>query len=203
MLAGFSVRKPYTIIVLVVLVILLGGISLYNMSLDLLPSMNLPYTVVVVPYIGATPEEVEDRITRPIEQSMASISNIRNINSISREHMSLIILEFSETASMDSIILEMRENLDMIGTNLPDDSGNPMIMKINPDMMPIMVASAAVEGEGLADSSEFLENTIIPELERVEGIASVTASGLIQEEVHINLDQGKIDELVASFEELL
>lgn len=203
MLTSFSVKKPYTVAVLVVLIIILGGISLYNMSVDLLPSMDLPFTVVIVPYIGATPEEVESRVTRPVEQAMASISNIRNIRSISMEHMAIVIQEFSENASMDSVIIEMRENLDMISFAMPDNAGSPMIMKLNPDMMPIMVLSAAVEGQSMAESSDFLENTVMPELERIEGIASVTASGLIQEEVHIILDKEKIEETEASFRNMM
>lgn len=192
MLAGFSVRKPYTVVVVVLIIILLGGISLYNMSVDLLPSINLPYTVVVIPYPGASPEEVESRVIRLSEQALASTSNIRNINSVATEHLGIILMEFSEETNMDAVVIEIRESLDFIATNLPQQAQKPMILKLNPDMMPIMALSAAVEGSTIAESSDFLENIIIPELESVEGIAAISASGLLQAEIHVQLNNDKI-----------
>lgn len=180
MLSNYSVRKPYTVVVAVILILILGAVSFLNINTDLLPSLNLPYSVIITSYPGASPEEVELVVTRPIEQSMASISNIKSVNSVSREHLSLVILEFTESTNMDSAVIEMRESLDMISSYLPDGVGSSNIMKINPDMMPVMVISAAVEGQDIADSSTFLETRIIPEIESVEGVASVDASGLIK-----------------------
>ncbi|WP_026477409.1 efflux RND transporter permease subunit [Alkaliphilus transvaalensis] len=195
MFSSFSVKKPYTVVVAVIIIAILGVVSLTNMSTDLLPSMNLPYAVVITTYGGASPEEVEMAVTRPIEQSMASISNIKNVSSVSQEHMSIVILEFGETTNMDSAVIEMRENLDMIKGYMPDQVSSPMIMKLNPDMMPLMVASAAVEGQSISEFSPFLENTIIPELESVEGVASVSTSGLIEEQIHVILRDEKINEV--------
>lgn len=192
MLSQFSVKRPYTVIVAVIIIIILGVVSLTNMSTDLLPSMNLPYAIVSTMYNGASPEEVESIVTKPIEQSMSSISNIKNVSSISRENMSVVILEFTQTANMDSAVIEMRESLDMISAYMPDDIGSPIIMKLNPDMMPVMVLSAAVEGQKISDSSRFLEKNIIPEIESVEGIASVSPSGLIKSDIHIILREDKI-----------
>ncbi len=195
MLADFSVRKPYTVVVAVILIIILGVVSFMNMSTDLLPSINLPYTVIVTSYPGASPEQVEMAVTRPIEQTMASISNIKEVRSISREHMSLVILEFSGNTNMDSAVIEMRESLDMIESMLPEQAGSPIIMKINPDMMPIMVLSAAVKGQEISKSSDFLEKSIIPELESVEGVAAVSASGLVDNQVIVTLNEKKINEV--------
>ena len=114
MLSHFSVKKPYTVIVAVILIMILGVVSFLNISTDLLPSINLPYAVIITPYGGASPEEVELVVTRPIEQSMASISNIKSVSSISREHLSMVILEFNESTNMDSAFIEMRESLDML-----------------------------------------------------------------------------------------
>jgi len=193
MLSSYSVRKPYTVIVAVILVIILGVVSFMNIHTDLLPSINLPYSVVITSYPGASPEEVELIVTKSIEQGMASISNIQNIQSISRENMSIVILEFSESTNMDSAIIEMRESLDMIGGFMPDGVGTSTIMKINPDMMPVMVVSAAMSGQDISESSSFLETKIIPELESIEGIASVEASGLVENEIHVLISQDKID----------
>lgn len=193
MLSSYSVRKPYTVIVAVILVMILGVVSFMNIHTDLLPSINLPYSVVITSYPGASPEEVELVVTKSIEQGMASISNIQNIQSISRENMSIVILEFSESTNMDSAIIEMRESLDMIGGYMPDGVGTSTIMKINPDMMPVMVVSAAMEGQDIAESSTFLETKLIPELESIEGIASVEASGLVENEIHVLISASKID----------
>lgn len=195
MLSKFSVRKPYTVIVAIVVVAILGIISFGNMPTDLLPSINLPYAVVSTTYVGASPEEVEMTVTRPIEQRMASISNIKNISSVSREHMSMVILEFNETTNMDSVVIEMRESLDMIKGYMPAAVGSPMIMKLNPDMMPVMMISASVENQSISQSSELIEKRIIPELESIEGVASVSASGLVESEVHVILREEKIQQV--------
>ena len=195
MLSNFSVRKPFTIVVAVIIIAILGVVSLTNMSASLLPSMNLPYAVVSTTYIGASPELVELAVTRPIEQSMASISNIKSVRSVSRENMSMVILEFTQTANMDSAVVEMRESLDMIKAYMPEGVGSPIIMKLNPDMMPVMVLSASVENQKISESSKFLENKVIPEIESVPGVASVNASGLIENEIHVILRDEKIEKI--------
>ena len=194
MISRYSVKKPYTVLVAVVLVVVLGIVSFTKMTTDLLPSMNLPYAIVMTTYVGASPETVETVVTRPVEQSMATVSNIENVSSVSSENYSLVILEFAQTANMDSVTIEMRENLDQLKAMWDDDSiGSPIIMKLNPDMMPVMVAAVGKEGLSPAEVTKLAENTIIPELESLEGVASVTASGLIEENVQVVIRQEKID----------
>lgn len=193
--ASFSVRKPYTIVVAVVIVAILGIVSLMNMTTDLLPSLNLPYAIVMTTYPGASPEEVETVVTSPVEQSMASLSNIKNISSISRENMSMVILEFTASANMDTVFIEMRESLDMIMAYMPDDVGTPMMLKLNPDMMPVMVLSVAMEGTDISESSQYISNNIIHEFESVEGVASVSASGLVENSIHVIIRDEKIQEI--------
>lgn len=193
MLSKSSVKKPYTVIVGIVLVIILGVVSLSKMSTDLLPSMNLPYAIVVTTYPGASPEQVESTVTQPIEGAMASTSNIKNISSSSSNNVSMVILEFEQTANMDSITVEMRESLDQISGSWPDAVGNPMIMKLNPDMMPIMIAAVEVDGMDSLQVSDYADDELIPEIESVEGVASVTGTGLIEESVQVTLNQDKID----------
>lgn len=141
MLSKFSVKKPYTVMVGIVLVLILGVVSFMNMTTDLLPNMNLPYALVMTTYPGASPEEVEIVVTKPVEQAMATVSNIENIQSVSSENVSMVILEFSQSTNMDSVSLEMRENLDQIESYWDDSIGNPIIMKLNPSMMPVMIAA--------------------------------------------------------------
>lgn len=195
MLSRFSVKKPYTVIVGIVLVIILGVVSLSKMSTDLLPSMNLPYAIVVTTYTGASPEQVEKAVTQPIEAAMASTSNIKNISSRSSNNMSMVVLEFEQTANMDSVTVEMRESLDQISGYWPDEVGNPIIMKLNPDMLPIMIAAVEVEDMDNLEISDYTDTDLIPELESVEGVASVTGTGLIEESVQVTLSQKKIDSI--------
>lgn len=195
MLSKYSVKKPYTVVVAVVLVIILGIVSFSNMTLDLLPSMNLPYAIVMTAYVGASPEEVEMTVTKPIEQSMATISNISSVSSTSRENASVVVLEFEQTANMDAVTVEMRESLDQISGYWPDTVGNPMIMKLNPDMLPIMVAAVSVTGKDVTESTEMIESDILPEIESIEGVASVSAGGAIEETIEITVSPGKIKNL--------
>ena len=193
MLGKFSVKKPYTVLVAVVLVIVLGVVSFTKMSTDLLPSISLPYVIVMTTYPGASPETVEMVVTKPVEASMATVSNIEEISSVSSENYSVVILEFAQSTDMNAASLEIRENLDQIKSYWSDSVGNPIIMKLNPDMLPVMIA--AVGGVGMTDAevSEMTQNTVIPELESIEGVASASATGLLEESVNVIIRQEKID----------
>lgn len=203
MLPKFSVRRPYTVVVAIVIVIILGIVSLTRMSTDLLPSINLPYALVMTAYGGASPEEVETVVTGPIEQALASLSNLKNISSISRENMSLVILEFTSNVNMDTVFIEMRETLDMIAAYLPDEVGTPLMLKLNPDMLPIMTLAAAVEGMDISESSRFIEDNILHAFESIEGVASVSATGLVENGIHVILRQDKIDQVNATIAQML
>ena len=120
MLSRFSVKRPYTVLVGVVLVLILGYVSFTKMTTDLLPSINMPYAIVITTYPGASPEEVEKVVTSPVESSMATTSNIKEIRSVSSENVSVVILEFEQTANMDSVTIEMRESLDQISAYWDD-----------------------------------------------------------------------------------
>lgn len=195
MLGKFSVKKPYTVLVAVILIIVLGVVSFTRMSTDLLPNISLPYVIVMTTYPGASPETVEMTVTKPVESSMATVSNIKEISSVSSENYSVVILEFEQSADMNAASLEIRENLDQIKSYWDDSIGNPIIMKLNPDMLPVMIA--AVGGSGMTDSeiTELTQNTIIPELESIEGVASASATGLLEESVNVIIRQEKIDKI--------
>lgn len=164
MFSKYSVKKPLTVLVAIIIIAILGGVSYTNMTIDLLPSMNLPYAVVSTTYVGASPEEIETTVTAPIEQAMASVSNVDEISSISQENSSMVVLKFVEDADMDACVTDMREMLDLIESVLPEEAGNPTILKLNPNMMPIMAVSASVEGQTISQSSEYIDDTILPEL---------------------------------------
>lgn len=193
MLGKFSVKKPYTVLVAVILMIVLGVVSFTKMSTDLLPSISLPYVIVVTTYPGASPETVEMVVTKPVEASMATVSNIEGISSVSSENYSTVILEFAQSTDMNAASLEIRENLDQIKSYWDDSVGSPIIMKMNPDMLPIMIAAVGSTGMTDAQISEMTQNLVIPELENIEGVASASATGLFEESVNVIIRQEKID----------
>lgn len=203
MLSKFSVKKPYTVVVAVVLVLILGYVSFDKMTVDLLPDMNLPYAVVMTTYPGASPEEVETTVTRPVEQAMATISNIKSVSSSSMENASTVILEFEQTSNMDSVTIEMRESLDQIKGYWPDTVGNPIIMKLNPTMLPIMVPAVSVEGADAADTTRIIKKEVLPELESLEGVASVNMFGDVEETIRVTIKKAKISSVDASVQNQL
>ena len=193
MLSRYSVKRPYTVVVGVVLILILGYLSFTSMRTDLLPDMTLPYAVVYTTYPGASPEEVEMMVTKPVEQAMATISNIEEVNSVSSENISMVILQFSQSANMDAVTIEMRESLDQIEGYWDDSVGSPVIMKLNPDMMPVMVAAMEAGDRSQSELTALVNNEILPELEGIEGVASVTATGTIEEQVQVMIRQDKLD----------
>lgn len=203
MLSKLSVKKPYTVIVAVILILILGYVSFDKMTVDLLPDMNLPYAVVMTAYPGASSEEVEATVTKPVEQAMATISNIKNVSSSSMENASTVILEFEQTSNMDSVTIEMRESLDQIKGYWPDTVGNPIIMKLNPTMLPVMVPAVSVEGADPAETTRIIKEQVLPELESLEGVASVSMFGDVEESIQVTIKKAKISSVDASVQDQL
>ena len=194
-MSKYSVRKPYTVLVGVLLVIVLGIVSVTRMTADLLPDMDLPYVVVITTYPGASPEEVERNVTAPIEAQMATTSNISTIQSMSYNNYSLVILEYEQSSNMDSIVIQMQQKLDQVSGSFPTGVGAPLIMQIDPSMLPVMVASADVEGMNQIEITDYVNTTIVPYLESTEGVASVSTIGSVEEKIEITLDEKKIEKI--------
>ena len=195
MISKYSVKRPYTVLVAVVLVIVLGVVSLSKMTTDLLPDMSFQYALVITTDMGASPEQVESDVTAPIESAMATTSNIKNISSISYNSYSIVTLEYEQSANMDSVVIEIQQSLDQISGQWDDSIGTPMIMKVNPDMLPVLAAAVDVDGMDAAKLSEYVENELSPAIESLEGVASVTTTGQLEESVQVTLNQDKIDAL--------
>lgn len=195
MISKYSVKRPYTVLVAVVLVIVLGVVSLTRMTTDLLPAMNLPYVIVVTTDVGASPEEVEKDVTSPIEAAMATTSNINSVSSMSYDNYSMVVLEYEQSTNMDSAMIEIQQQLDQLTGQFPDSVGTPIIMQIDPDMMPVMIASADVDGMDQAEVSDYVDNELLPLLESIEGVASVTATGVLDTDLQVTMNQKKIDAL--------
>ena len=164
MLSKFSVRKPFTVLVAVILVIVLGVVSYMNMTPDLLPEIELPYVVVMTTYVGATPEAVESEVTRPIERSLSTLDNVDNITSTSGANYSVVFLQFTGDADLEYAALAIREKLTQLSGSWSDDVGIPTIMKISPDLMPVSVAAVSREGYDTVALSSFVEDELLTRL---------------------------------------
>ena len=195
MISKYSVKRPYTVLVAVVLVIVLGAVSLSKMTTDLLPDMSFQYALVITTDMGASPEQVESDVTSPIESAMATTSNIKNISSVSYNSYSIVTLEYEQNANMDSVVIEIQQSLDQVSGQWDDSIGTPMIMKVNPDMMPVLAAAVDKDGMDANAFSDYVKNDLAPALESLEGVASVTTTGQLEESVDVTLNQDKIDAL--------
>ncbi|CVI67984.1 Swarming motility protein SwrC [Clostridiales bacterium CHKCI001] len=199
----YSVRKPYTVIVAVLMILVLGGVSWTKMTTDLLPEISLPYMVVVTSYDGGSPEEVELIVTKPIEQAMATLDHIENVTSVSSQGQSTVILEFDDSVNMESATIDTREKLDLISSYWTESVGNPIITKISPDMLPIITAAVDMEQKSTEELSTIVNNELVSKLEGVNGVASVSVSGDIEKEIQVVLDQEKIEQINEKIKEAI
>ena len=189
------VKKPFTVLVGVIMVIVLGVISFTRITTDLLPEMSLPYVVAVTTYPGATPEKVESSVTTVLESSLGVVNGVKSVSSTSAENFSMVMLEFEEETNMDSAMVKLSTAVEQLKESLPKEAGSPMLMEITPDMMATVTMGIDMDGSDIKELSEFTTENIIPYLERQEGVASVSTTGLVEEMVEIRLDQAKIDGL--------
>lgn len=195
MLPRFSVKKPFTVLVCVVLAIVLGVVSFTNMTPDLLPNIDLHYVIVVTAAPGMNPETVEAGITKPIESSAAALDNVESVTSSSSENVSLVMIAFSDDADMDVAMMNLREKLSAVAAGWDDTVGTPQMLKINPSMLPTNVSAVYSEDMDIAELSAFVSDTLMSSLEGIDGVASVTASGLYEQYVTVTFDEARMSAL--------
>jgi HAE1 family hydrophobic/amphiphilic exporter-1 len=191
MLAKFSVKKPVTIAMMILIVIVLGVVSLSKLQIDLLPQMELPYVMVQTSYQGAAPEEIENIISKPLEQTLSTVENIEAIISISNEGSSILLMQFAFNTDMDEVMLQIREKVDIIKGFLPDGASSPLTLKMDPNALPIIQLAVSSNGN-LHTTQKIAEDVISPRFERIEGIASAGVSGGLEQEVEIMLKEEMI-----------
>lgn len=194
-MSRYSVKKPLTVFVAVVVIIALGIVSLVKMTPDLIPSIDFPYVMAMTTYPGATPEEVEETISKPLEQSLATVENLKNIQSISNANYSMVVLEFENGASMDTAVVDALQKVDMVSGNWDDSIGSPSIMKINPSMMPIAVVAIDQKGKDTEELSTFVEDTLMNQLEGTTGVASISSYGVLESKINVKINENKIEKL--------
>ena len=192
MLPKFSVRKPLTVFVAVVLVIVLGVVSYLNMTPSLFPSLELPYIIIVTTYIGASPEEVEATVTRPLEQTMATLDNVKEITSSSSENYSMVSIEFEDIVNMDTVTVDLNSKLTQLTGSWDEKVGAPYIMKINPNMLPVAIVAVSKSDSTIYELSDFTKDVLENKLEGINGVASVSVGGIVEQSVEVVLSENKI-----------
>lgn len=191
----YSVKKPFTVLVAVIIVLVIGVVSLTGMETNLLPEMDMPYMMVITTYPGASPEKVEENVTKPMESTLGTINGVKSVTSTSAENYSMVMLEFEEDTNMDSAMVKVSSGINQIEGQLPDICGTPNVMELSMDMMATMYASVSYEGKDIYDLSSFTKDTVIPYFERQEGVASVSDVGLVEKTIEVRLNKEKIDDI--------
>lgn len=203
MLPKLSVKKPMTIFVAVIVVIVLGIVSVFKMTPDLLPNMDFPYAIILTTYPGQTPETVESVVTKPLEQSLSTIDGVKTITSTSSDNYSMLTLEFEDGTNMDTATVDMRGDLDTIKDAWPDGVGSPYLMKINPNMMPVAMVAVDYDGYDTVQISDYVNNELKNQLEGIDGVASVSTKGIVTQKENVIISQTKIDALNAKINDAL
>lgn len=203
MLPKLSVKKPMTIFVAVIVVIVLGIVSVFKMTPDLLPNMDFPYAIILTTYPRQTPETVESVVTKPLEQSLSTIDGVKTITSTSSDNYSILTLEFEDGTNMDTATVDMRGNLDTIKDAWPDGVGSPYLMKINPNMMPVAMVAVDYDGYDTVQISDYVNNELKNQLEGIDGVASVSTKGIVTQKENVIISQTKIDALNAKINDAL
>jgi len=188
MLAKFSVKKPVTITMLILIVIVIGVVSFSKLQIDLLPQMDLPYIMVQTNYQGAGPEEIESIISKPMEQTLSTVENIEAVISISSEGSSLLLMQFAYNTDMDEVMLQIRERVDVIKGFLPEGTSSPLALKLDPNALPIVQLAVSSKGD-LHTTQKIAEDVISPRFERIEGTASASVTGGLDQEVEVMLKE--------------
>ena len=190
-IVNFSTRRPVSIVIIVSVILILGFFSFSRTSVDLLPEMNFPMAAVITSYSGAGPEEVESQITKVMEGSLNSLSGVTEIQSTSSDGSSVVLLMFDWGTNMDSAMLDIRENISFVESFLPEGAGKPMVVKMDPNMMPIL--QIGVSGGDLEQIQDIAEDIIEPRLSRIPEIASVYLTGGNVRQISVEVDPVKLE----------
>ncbi len=194
-MSKFSVKKPFTVLVGVIIAIVLGVVSLLKMQLDLLPEISLPYLMVLTTYPGASSEKIETEICEPMEGALGTINGVKNTYSICSENYGMVELEFQDGTDIDSAMVKVSSALNTLQPMLPEDAGTPSIIEISTDMMASVYLAVSMEGMEMDELSQFIKDDITPQYEKQNGVASISNNGLVEKTVQVELNQTKVDAL--------
>ena len=189
----FSVKKPFTVLVAVIMVLMLGFVSISNMQTNLLPDVNTPYLMVVTVYPGASPERVESEVSDVMQNALGTVAGVEKVTATSAENYSLLLMQFSDDTDMNSAMVKVSNKVDQTTASLPSSCLTPSIIEYSLNMNAFMTVAVSREGSDVYDLSEFVSDTLVPYVERKGGVSSVSANGLIEKMVQVQLSQEKID----------
>ncbi len=189
----FSVKKPFTVLVAVIMVLMLGFVSISNMQTNLLPDVNTPYLMVVTVYPGASPERVESEVSDVMENALGTVAGVESITATSAENYSLLLMHFAEGTDMNSALVKVSNKVDQTASSLPSSCLSPSIIEYSLNMNAFMTVAVSREGSDVYDLSDFVNDTLVPYVERKGGVSSVSANGLIEKMVQVQLSQEKVD----------
>ena len=190
-LSNFSVNRPVAVIMVILALMMIGAVSLSGLHLDLLPEMELPVAIVITGYTGSAPQEVENMVTRPLEEALGTVGNISSISSMSSMGSSIVIPQFEMGTDMEFAALEMREKIDMVRGFLPEGADDPMVIKMDINLMPVMVLGISGE-RPVQELKAFAEDIIKPQIERQEGVASVEVTGGLTREIQVIVEPERL-----------
>jgi HAE1 family hydrophobic/amphiphilic exporter-1 len=196
-----SVKKPVTTILIFVGIVVMGLFSLTNLPVDLLPDIESNTIMVMTSYQGASAEDIEQNITRPLEGSLNTVSDLKKLTSVSQNNSSIITLEFNWGTPIDEATNDVRDKLDLIKSYLPDDAEDPVIFKFSMDMIPVVILSAEAR-ESMSGLYQILDDKVANPLNRINGVGSVSISGAPRREVSVNMDPRKMEAYGISVEQL-
>ncbi|MBP1666310.1 MAG: mdtC 1, partial [Bacteroidetes bacterium] len=196
-----SIKRPVTTILIFVALIVMGLYSLTQLPVDLYPEMELPFIGVVTTYQGASASDIETNVTRPVEDALNSVSNLKEMTSSSSDGLSVIFLNFEYGTNLDEASNDIRSNLSFIQNYLPDDAENPIIMKFNSSMMPIIFYAITAK-ESYRGLEKILDEKIVNPLNRIEGVGSVNLGGVPGRKVYIDVDPRKMEAYNLSIEQI-
>ena len=196
-----SVKRPVTTILIFVAVVIIGLFSLQKLPIDLYPDVDTNTIMVMTTYSGASAQDIEQNLTRPLENTLNSVEHLKHITSNSRENVSIITLEFEYGYDIDALTNDVRDKLDMISSYLPDDSNTPIIFKFSSDMIPIALLSAQA-GESMPGLYKILDENVANPLARVDGVGSVSIAGAPKREIHVYLDPIRMEAYNLSVESI-
>ena len=189
----FSVKKPFTVLVAVIMVLMLGFVSISNMQTNLLPDVNTPYLMVVTVYPGASPERVESEVSDVMQNALGTVAGVEKVTATSAENYSLLLMQFSDDTDMNSAMVKVSNKVDQTTASLPSSCLTPSIIEYSLNMNAFMTVAVSREGSDVYDLSEFVGDTLVPYVERKGGVSSVSTNGLIEKMVQVQLSQEKID----------
>ena len=199
----FSVKKPFTVLVAVIMVLMLGFVSISNMQTNLLPDVNTPFLMVVTVYPGASPERVESEVSDVMQNALGTVAGVEKVTATSAENYSLLLMQFSDDTDMNSAMVKVSNKVDQTTASLPSSCLTPSIIEYSLNMNAFMTAAVSREGSDVYDLSEFVSDTLVPYVERKGGVSSVSTNGLIEKMVQVQLSQEKIDAINAKLLEVI